>query len=99
MNWKKIVRKESQSIRGYPGIYTRGLSETTKPVRIACIAAGIRTKQLPNTNLEHLVTFLVYWGWGEADKGMVRSDMSKPALIFFHCKSTHNKIHCQNFSS
>jgi hypothetical protein len=33
-------------------------------------------------------------------KGMVRSDMSKPALIFFffHCKSTHNKIHCQNFS-
>jgi hypothetical protein len=33
-----------------------------------------------------------------SDKGMVRSDMSKPALIFFHCKSTHNKIHCQNFS-
>jgi hypothetical protein len=31
-------------------------------------------------------------------KGMVWSDMSKPALIFFHCKSTHNKIHCQNFS-
>jgi hypothetical protein len=33
------------------------------------------------------------------DKGMVRSDISKPALIFFfHCKSTHNKIHCQNSS-
>jgi hypothetical protein len=32
------------------------------------------------------------------DKGMVRSDMSKPALIFFHCKSIHNKIQCQNFS-
>jgi hypothetical protein len=32
-----------------------------------------------------------------ADKGMVRSDMSKPALIFFHCKSTHNKTQCQNF--
>jgi hypothetical protein len=24
-------------------------------------------------------------------KGMVRSDMSKPALIFFSCKSTHKK--------
>jgi hypothetical protein len=24
----------------------------------------------------------------KSDKGMVRSDMSKPALIFFHCKST-----------
>jgi transposase len=33
------------------------------------------------------------------DKGMVRSDGSKPALIFFfHCKSTHNKIHYQNSS-
>jgi hypothetical protein len=32
------------------------------------------------------------------NKGMVRSDMSKLALIFFHYKSTHNKIHCQNFS-
>jgi hypothetical protein len=31
-------------------------------------------------------------------KGMVRSDRSKPALIFFRCKSTHNKIHCQNSS-
>jgi hypothetical protein len=32
-------------------------------------------------------------------KGMVRSDMSKPALIyFFHYKSTNNKIHCQNSS-
>jgi hypothetical protein len=31
-------------------------------------------------------------------KGMVRTDMSKPALIFFSCKSTHNKIHCQNSS-
>jgi hypothetical protein len=29
---------------------------------------------------------------------MVRSNMSKPALIFFLCKSIHNKIHCQNFS-
>jgi hypothetical protein len=36
-----------------------------------------------------------YW----TDKGMVWSDMSKPALIFFPpCKSTHIKIHCQNFS-
>jgi hypothetical protein len=33
-----------------------------------------------------------------SNMGMVRSDMSKPALIFFHCKSTYNKIHCQNFS-
>jgi hypothetical protein len=33
-------------------------------------------------------------------KGLVRSDMSKPALIFFffHCKSTHKKIHCENSS-
>jgi hypothetical protein len=34
----------------------------------------------------------------QTDKGMVRSDISKPALIFFHCKSTHNKIQCENFS-
>jgi hypothetical protein len=33
-----------------------------------------------------------------SNKGMVRSDMPKPALIFFHYKSSHNKIHCQNFS-
>jgi hypothetical protein len=34
----------------------------------------------------------------KTNKGMVQSDMSKPALIFFHCKSTHNKIHYQNSS-
>jgi hypothetical protein len=40
-----------------------------------------------------------YFFFCVTDKGMVRSDMSKPALIFFfHCKSTHNKIHCQNSS-
>jgi hypothetical protein len=38
------------------------------------------------------------WEYVLSDKGMVRSDMSKPALIFFHCKSTHSKIHCQHFS-
>jgi hypothetical protein len=31
-------------------------------------------------------------------KGMVQSDMSKPAWFLFHCNSTHNKIHCQNSS-
>jgi hypothetical protein len=31
-------------------------------------------------------------------KEMVRSDMSKPTLNFYHYKSTHNKIHRQNFS-
>jgi hypothetical protein len=45
------------------------------------------------------VTFFNFLGWGETDKGMVRSDVSKPALIFFfHCKNTHNKIHYQNSS-
>jgi hypothetical protein len=42
-----------------------------------------------------------FWPRAEiiADKGMVRSDMSKPALIFFfHCKSTHNKVYYQNSS-
>jgi hypothetical protein len=29
---------------------------------------------------------------------MVRSDMSKSALIFFFTARVHNKIHCQNFS-
>jgi hypothetical protein len=48
-------------------------------------------KILLHTNLKRKITFCT-------DKGMVRSDMSKSALIFFHCKSTHNKIHCQKFS-
>jgi hypothetical protein len=32
--------------------------------------------------------YYYYW-WGGTDKGMVRSDMSKPALIFFFTARVH----------
>jgi hypothetical protein len=39
------------------------------------------------------LTFLLYW----QENGPIRHVETCPDF-FFHCKSTHNKIHCQNFS-
>jgi hypothetical protein len=49
-------------LRYHPGICIRGLSTTTKPLRISCNPAEIRTQHLENVSLHVTATVFQFWG-------------------------------------